>query len=166
MFDQAKADAVVAEVSQGTPLAVVCRMPGMPKVQTVRDWAAANPSLAVSIARARDDGADSIAANALLTARGVSPHSTGDVARDRLIAETSLKLLAKWDPKRYGDKLQVEQDTTVRIIVQDATREATPQDALHAARSQAAGVVAHQVSDAIVASPALLQHVSQEDPSP
>lgn len=33
--------------------------------------------------------------------------STGDVRRDRLIVDTDLKLLAKWDPKRYGESFQL-----------------------------------------------------------
>ncbi len=39
------------------------------------------------------------------TARGRGDR-TDDVQRDRLIVETDLKLLAKWDLRRYGDKVQ------------------------------------------------------------
>jgi hypothetical protein len=47
-----------------------------------------------------------IAARTRETARGFGD-SSGDVQRDKLIIETDLKLLAKWDPKRYGDRLDL-----------------------------------------------------------
>ena len=40
-------------------------------------------------------------------ANGVPGFSSGDVARDKLIIETDLKLLAKWHAKKYGDKLDL-----------------------------------------------------------
>jgi hypothetical protein len=61
-----------------------------------------------AIARARAQGFDEIARKARLIARGdKAAGSTGDVARDRLICEVDMKLLAKWDPKRYGDLLKL-----------------------------------------------------------
>jgi hypothetical protein len=42
--------------------------------------------------------------------------STLDVKRDKLIADTMLKLLAKWHPKRYGEKLEIEQKTATIAI--------------------------------------------------
>jgi hypothetical protein len=39
---------------------------------------------------------------------GDGGESTNDVQRDKLIIETDLKLLAKWNPKKYGDKVNVE----------------------------------------------------------
>jgi hypothetical protein len=60
------------------------------------------------IARAREDGAQAIAFRARQTARGKKAEdggdSTGDVQRDKLIIETDLKLLSKWD-KRYADRV-------------------------------------------------------------
>jgi hypothetical protein len=67
--------------------------------------------VSAAIARARVIGHDAIAARARQTARGKTDDeggdSTGDVQRDKLIIETDLKLLAKWDPKRYGDLIKL-----------------------------------------------------------
>ncbi len=41
--------------------------------------------------------------------------SSGDVQRDKLIIDTDLKLLSKWDNKRYGDKTQVEHSGGVDV---------------------------------------------------
>lgn len=67
--------------------------------------------VSAAIARARILGHDAIAARTRQTARGKTADeggdSSGDVQRDKLIIETDLKLLAKWDPKRYGDLIKL-----------------------------------------------------------
>jgi hypothetical protein len=49
-----------------------------------------------------------------MTARGKDAQdggdSSGDVQRDKLIVDTDLKLLAKWDPRRYGERQLVGSD--------------------------------------------------------
>jgi hypothetical protein len=40
---------------------------------------------------------------------------TGDVAHRKLQIETRLKLLAKWDPKRYGERQHVEHSGKVGL---------------------------------------------------
>lgn len=79
----------------------------MPCRQVVHDWRKDDDEFSQRFARAREDGYDSIAFGMRDTARGKG-ESTKDVQRDKLIIETDLKLLSKWDPKRYGDKLEVE----------------------------------------------------------
>jgi hypothetical protein len=84
----------------------------MPSVTTVWNWQRSKPEFSESIACARETGFDVIAYRSRQTARGKTSKengdSSGDVQRDKLIIETDLKLLAKWDPKRYGDKLGLE----------------------------------------------------------
>lgn len=96
---------VLQAISQGTPLAVVCREEGMPTDQTWRTWCAEDQALAIAYARAREDGFDRIAADCLKIGDEVEPDSA-EVSKAKLRVETRLKLLAKWDPKRYGDKLE------------------------------------------------------------
>jgi hypothetical protein len=71
---------------------------------------AAHEDVSRAIARAREDGFDAIAASVRMTARGKG-ESTADVQRDKLIIDTDIKLLAKWDPKRYGDRMTLAGDT-------------------------------------------------------
>jgi hypothetical protein len=86
----------------------------MPAVRTVSDWKDTQEGFSADFARARQDGFDFLAAQCLdiaddeqhdwlLTKKGVI---TNDVAigRARLQVDTRLKLLAKWDPKRYGER--------------------------------------------------------------
>lgn len=114
---------IIAGLEQGTPLAVICREEGMPAVRTVSDWKKARPVFAASFARARDEGYDALAAQCMEIAdtplEGVrielgEDGKTKQVVEDmlghrKLQIETRLKLLARWDPKRYGDKVQLAQ---------------------------------------------------------
>ena len=127
---------IITGISEGIPLAVICREDGMPCDDTVRNWADEDERFARDIARARECGFDQIAHRLRSTSRGIG-ESTGDVVRDKLIIDTDLKLLAKWDPKRYGDRpeimiqnnnsnaggmieLRPEQDEALQRVIQDA----------------------------------------------
>jgi hypothetical protein len=106
--------AICKRLSEGEPLAQICRDEGMPCVQTVANWENERENVSVGIARARRFGFDAIAARARMTARGKDAQdggdSSGDVQRDKLIVDTDLKLLAKWDPRRYGERQLVGSD--------------------------------------------------------
>jgi hypothetical protein len=113
-FTQAHADEICARLSQGEPLAQICRDEHMPAARTVRDWKARMPEFKAAVDDARDEGYDAIAYRLRATARGHAADkggdSTDDVQRDKLIIHTDLQLLAKWDPRRYGDKLTLAGD--------------------------------------------------------
>ncbi len=109
-FNDKDAAEIVARLSKGEPLAVICRDEWLPTDRTVRNWADNDAAFASDIARAREDGFDAIALEALDIADGRAPvRVEGDSPsqRDRLRVETRLKLLSKWDPKRYGDLVKL-----------------------------------------------------------
>ncbi len=77
------------------------------------------PEVSGLIARAREDGFDQIAMDALRIAdtplegkrtkvdgESVEEWTEDMLGHRKLQVETRLKLLAKWDPKRYGDRLE------------------------------------------------------------
>jgi hypothetical protein len=112
------AERICAGLAQGTPLTVICAEPGMPADRTVREWAEKDEELSAAIARARELGFDKLALEALAIAdethrdtihtdNGERPNAEW-IARSKLRIETRLKLLAKWDPKRYGEKTTTE----------------------------------------------------------
>lgn len=120
-----RTDAIVEEilerVTAGEPLAQVLRTEGFPKPSTFYLWLEKDAELSGRFARAREFGADAIAVEALRIAdtpiEGVRRKETEDgvevttedmLGHRRLQVETRLKLLAKWDPKRYGEKVQVD----------------------------------------------------------
>lgn len=78
--------------------------------------------LAIAYARARDAGFDAIAVECLDIADNTANDTIKDdedgtprpnsewITRSRLRVDTRLKLLAKWDPKRYGDRQLIGSD--------------------------------------------------------
>lgn len=132
-----RTDAVITRIIEGltagTPLTVICRDPEMPGVRTVYDWMDADPELSADIARARDMGWDAIAVDALNIMDAPPERVVTETGEDRSEsridsasvqwafrrAELRLKLLAKWDPKRYGERLALAGDegAPVRINV-------------------------------------------------
>lgn len=100
-------------IADGEPLRQICREEGMPAWRTVYQWLAAHDDFYARFMRARDIGCDAIAEDSMAIVdeppeRGpdgkVDP---GWVNLQRIRAEHRLKLLAKWHPKRYGDKVDV-----------------------------------------------------------
>lgn len=127
-------DEIIDRVSNGEPLAQVCRDEHTPQLRTFYDWLERDEALTARFARARIAGFDHIAAEALRIAdtpvEGTSTKETDSgietrredmLGHRKLQVETRLKLLAKWDPKRYGDKLQVGQDPDSGPIKTEST---------------------------------------------
>jgi hypothetical protein len=112
-------------LSLGEPLAQICRDDHMPAVATVSDWKQAHANFSVGFARAREEGFDVIAESCLEIAddakndymeklvrdgdeqaKKAMEYDSEHVQRSKLRIETRLKLLAKWDPRRYGEKVE------------------------------------------------------------
>ena len=94
---------ICVQLAQGIPLTDICRQPGYPAALTVLEWQRDDPDFAQAIVRARDAGGDKIAEDALR----IADDKTEDPASRRVRVETRLRLLAKWHPKRYGDRIDV-----------------------------------------------------------
>lgn len=118
------ADEIVARISDGEPLRQICRDEHMPSWRTVYDWLTSSDDFSTRFARARELGFDAIAQECLdIADDGRNDYMAKIDEEDELVAgyrfngehvqrsklriETRLKLLAKWDPKRYGDRLDL-----------------------------------------------------------
>lgn len=115
-------DEICEKISIGIPLAEICRQEHMPNRATIYDWINADQNFLQRIARARELGYDAIAEETLQIADDATNDwmsrknfkgeeetvlNTEHVQRSKLRIETRLKLLSKWFPKKYGDKLDV-----------------------------------------------------------
>jgi hypothetical protein len=122
-YTEELADRICDLVSNGVNLRKVCRMDGMPAWRTIYDWVVAKPEFAARLARAREMGFDALAEEALEISNTpmmgqkqvMGDKSTFTTVEDmlghrKLQIETRLKLLAVWDPKRYGNKVQLGGD--------------------------------------------------------
>lgn len=129
LYTEAVAAEICERISAGETLASISRDEHMPKPSTVGDWCRSMSEFAARYAKAREIGYDAIAADCLeiadetahdtiTTAKGEIADSEW-IARSRLRVDTRLKLLAKWDPKRYGEKIDVNATHTgeIRIVV-------------------------------------------------
>lgn len=108
------ADAVCEHISSGKTLADYLRQsPNMPSVETFYDWLDADDAFRARYHEARERGADMIAMQALEiidTEAEIVEGKHRDSAHVMWLknrAELRLKLLAKWHPKRYGDKIDM-----------------------------------------------------------
>lgn len=105
-------DLIVDALESGKPLAVLCREDGMPGLRTVYDWMAADEAVAKRIQQAREVGEDVIAAGCLEIVDETPPPTaaggtdSGFVQHQKLRVWTRLQLLAKWNPKRWGEKVE------------------------------------------------------------
>jgi hypothetical protein len=138
-------DEIIDRMSLGEPLEAICRDNHMPDSSTVRDWENADEAFSRDIARARTRGFDCIAADTLRIADTpmtgvieeyenvmVKKPTEDEPAKFELVLvkrraedmlqhrklqiDTRLKLLAKWDPKRYGERVAL--DHTGRLTLE------------------------------------------------
>lgn len=121
-YTEEAAREICERLSGGEPLAWICKDAHMPAVRTVSHWKQAHPEFRASFRVARKVGYDAIAAQALKIAdtpkmgRRVEIDAEGKervikedmLGHRRLQVETRLKLLAKWDWERYGDRSRQE----------------------------------------------------------
>jgi hypothetical protein len=101
-------------LSNGEPLRQICRDIHMPAWTSVYAWGARDAELSERIARAREAGQDAIAEEVYalvereperILSEGGGRVDAGYVQWIRVQADIKLKLLAKWNPKRYGDRV-------------------------------------------------------------
>lgn len=127
---------ICEQLSEGVPLRQICREnAGFPAWRTVYDWMGRDEALSASIARARDIGYDAIAEECLqiadtielgqkqvMTDEGAATTVEDMLGHRRLRIETRLKLLAKFHPTKYGDRVAIEGvEGGAPIATQDAT---------------------------------------------
>ena len=117
-YTKALIEEVCERLSKGEPLTAICRDEHMPEPRTIYLWAAADEDISSHIARAREAGEVAILEDCLniaddngkdkrIVAEGVETTDTDVIQRAKLRIDTRLKLLAKWNPKKWGDKVDV-----------------------------------------------------------
>jgi hypothetical protein len=121
-YDPEIARIICEQLSEGIPLRQICRdNEGFPAWRTVYDWMGRDEELSASIARARDIGYDALAEECLLIAdtpqfgqkqvmsdEGATTTIEDMLGHRKLQIETRLKLLAKFHPTKYGDRVAIE----------------------------------------------------------
>lgn len=126
-FNQKTADAICERLASGLSLRAICRNKAMPSKSTVFKWLAENSTFADHYARAREAQADllvdemvaiadtpKIGRKTKKTSDGKVEETTFDMTEHRrLQIETRKWVAARMRPKKYGDRLDVDQKTTI-----------------------------------------------------
>ena len=121
-------------LSEGVPLREICRSDDkFPAWRTVYDWMWRDAELSTAIAHARDVGYDNLAEQCLSIAdtpqyglieteddEGKKTIRKEDMLGHRkLQIETRLKLLAKFNPKKYGDSVTHKGDDQSPLVMEN-----------------------------------------------
>jgi len=138
------AQEIFRRISMGEPLLKICKDETMPTRQAVYNWVGGDESLALQFARAREEGCDAMAEESLaimddeplavFDEAGNKRYDPGSINWNKGRAEHRLKLMACWNPKKYGTKLalagdpanplkmevQVESDTYLAAVMKNA----------------------------------------------
>jgi hypothetical protein len=132
------ADAILDRIASGESLASICRDEGMPPAPTVRGWIVDDrEGFAARSARAYALGYEAVAESCMAIAddgtndwmerpenRGGGYEVNGEhIQRSRIRIDTRLRLLGKWAPKRYGEKLELAGDLNVKRSAADLSDE-------------------------------------------
>lgn len=113
-------DEVLEAIAEGETLAAVCRREGMPNRRTWTQWCYDDPNLAKRYQTAREAGEEAIADDCLAIAddsandyvqtdKGLA-FNAENVQRSKLRVHTRLQLLAKWNPKKWGERTTLAGD--------------------------------------------------------
>lgn len=124
-YTEALADEICERLSVGEPLRAICRDLHMPAWRTVYDWMRKDDDFSARIAHARELGHDAIAEQCLdiadderhdwVNTRKGDVTNEVAISRAKLQIYTRLQLLAKWNPKKYGEKQDINLNAKVDV---------------------------------------------------
>jgi hypothetical protein len=103
---------LVEWIGEGKTLRSFSRIKGNPSYVTLYSWIKANPAIAERIACARECGYDAISEECVEII-----DSAYDANLGKAQVWTRLQLLAKWNPKKYGDKITHQGDESQPLVV-------------------------------------------------
>lgn len=121
-FSEAVALEICDRLEEGETLVEICRDDHMPNRRTVYKWTEDRPEFGAHFARARaagyevwfqeckriaDDGTNDYVEKTRLNGDKFEAFDAEHVQRSKLRIETRLKLLARVDPKKYGERTQI-----------------------------------------------------------
>jgi len=107
---------ICERLGRGETMRQICRDEHMPHWTKVYEWLARDDALSLRVAHAREAGYDALAEESLaimdgeplavFDEAGNKRYDSGSIAWNKNRAEHRLKLLACWNPKKYGNKVQ------------------------------------------------------------
>lgn len=105
------AEAVCELLANGVPLARIARMDEMPSYTTLKKWQREVPEFASLSARAKEDGTHYLGEDSLRIADDLEI----DPQHKKIMIDTRLRLIGKWNSRAYGDKIETVHSGEVEI---------------------------------------------------
>lgn len=105
---------ICEQVSNGKSLRAVCRAKDMPSMSTVMAWLSENDEFSEQYRKAIEQREDFHFEEMMEIADKVLPESA-EVAKAKLQIDTRKWVLSRMNPKKYGDKQQMEHSGDVAV---------------------------------------------------
>src|SRR3954451_13839095 len=113
LYSDDLADLICARIARGESLVEICA-DDLPSETTVYRWLAEKPAFREMYARARETAAERFADEMIRIADSVRhAKSQAEVQAAKLAIDTRKWIASKHAPKKYGDKIETENRTTV-----------------------------------------------------
>jgi hypothetical protein len=115
LYTQELADNICERLMEGQTLIQICQDEAMPALRTVLRWEIEKPEFGQVSARARRHGTDVLAEQCISIADdpNIDPHDK------RVRIDTRLRLIGKWNARKYGDRIAHEVATESKFIPLD-----------------------------------------------
>ena len=110
-YNQDLADAICELLGTGVPMARISRIDGMPSYTTLKKWQRDNAEFASLSSRAKEDGTHYLGEDSLRIADDMKI----DPQHKKIMIDTRLRLIGKWNSKAYGDKVETVHSGGVEI---------------------------------------------------
>lgn len=110
-FNQELADEICHRLSLGQTMASICNDSHMPDYGTLWRWTRENGDFQDESTRARETGTHALADQCI----AIADDPMLDPADKRVRIDTRIRLIGKWNQKKYGDKIEVESNQSNNI---------------------------------------------------
>jgi hypothetical protein len=101
-YTKETAEEICWRLAQGQTMKSICSLNHMPDITTVYEWETKNGEFSQLSARAREAGTHSLADECI----EIADDPLLDPADKRVRIDTRIRLIGKWNAKRYGDKIE------------------------------------------------------------
>ena len=113
-------DEICRRLAEGEPFVKICRDDHMPAFSTLWRWERAHPEFKAQTQTALEHGTHYLASDCLR----IADDTEMDVANRKLMVDTRMRLIGKWNRKGYGDKIEVEETKKLEDFSEGEIRDA------------------------------------------
>jgi hypothetical protein len=112
-FTQELADEICRRLSLGETMSSVCNDSRMPEYGTMWRWMKENERFREESAHARELGTHALADQCI----AIADDPTLDPQDKRIRIDTRIRLIGKWNQKKYGDKIELESNSNQNLTL-------------------------------------------------